>query len=302
MKFMTEKITQILKDLSIPTALFGAIAAFLGWRASSAYLLTFGIDPSWMEFDLIRFVVNGWVEIVLLVIIIFGLFYSDLFFTKLLIALPLKFSMWVFSVILILLLAYPVIPITKPSDSFYGFILTYAPWVAIWWFFVVSGNYIYKEKVNSKRSARSWITSIMSLVFESSNLTYLLTVVFVSMFVVNFASGRGTYLGFRDKMEDSRLPIVSVISKVPLRIPEENIVTSPNPNESFYYYPNLRLITQTKNNLFVFRLDEVDTATRASLIYIIPLGNIEIIHSRQWDWSGTQQPVPDQSGSLTPTP
>lgn len=282
---MINKFIEILKQLSIPTALIGAIAVFLGWRATSAYLLTFGISPDWMKFDIIQYVIFGWVELFLLSLIILGMFFTSLLLIEILKNFSFK-AKWRLLILNILIIAtyviFLILTYIPGNKNLYKYILNYFPLIAIWWILVTLGKSVFSNQDNLLNKGSSRIYSILNSIFQSNQSINILTVVFISLFIVNFASVRGTYLASRDKTNDTHLSLISIISKSPLMIPEESILSSSKPNEYLYYYPNLRLITQSNNHIFVLRLDEVNDKTGAAKIYIIPLENIIVVNSQQW--------------------
>jgi hypothetical protein len=69
-KTLMKEAAELVGSISLLAAVLGVVGAFLGWRASSAYFVCFGLTPGWRSISVIDLLMIGWVEILVVLILI----------------------------------------------------------------------------------------------------------------------------------------------------------------------------------------------------------------------------------------
>lgn len=330
---------ELVGSISLIAAVLGVLAAFLGWRASSAYFQTFGLNPGWRSANVIDLIVTGWLEVLFILLLGASLVLMRILLARLTEELWVNHQLLLFvlSVVLVFALAglialryffpdFNFLPVVELRGGFFGsFVLKWGLFLVAWWATVVLGEFFFGPdaaelkseslKKAGQKPIRAFVNGVadscariltkpkvgrlLSFLFASRTALILITLTFILFYMLNFASYRGTYFGIRDKTEDSQLPLVSVLSNAPLNIPLGVQITSSSPNGPLYEYSDLRLIDRFDDYIFVFRISDVDSKTGAATIYAVPMDNVESLKISQWRGP---TPTPSPSPVLTPKP
>jgi len=295
---------ELIGVISIPATVIGFIAAFLGWRTSSAYLLTFGIGPGWMTSDILGLIVNAWVEIALILFIVALFIASQIVVIQVMrrfrptqrIAILFVLFLVLICLFIYILLRYFVI---RGGLSFSAVFFLEGSGLLIWWIFTVAVDQIIRTPTEQFNNFEKKVQNLLSFVFSMRLVVILVTVALCVYFLLNFAVMHGTHFGIRDLGSYSHLPIVDISSNTQLGISNEKVEKLAG--KEIYHYDDLRLALKTEDYIFAFYINEVNQENITSKIYIIPLKNIEWLTIRQWDWKPSI-PTPNPTPIISPTP
>jgi hypothetical protein len=279
---------QLLGVISIPATVLGFVAAFLGWRSSSAYLLTFGIGPGWVTSDIPSLIVNAWLEVGLIVFIMALFLASRLIIGKILENIRPTYRIIILIelfLVLICLLIYISLRFFVIKDIFFFWDIFYLEGSGLltWWVFTVVIDQILRTPPEHFNGLEKKVRNLFSLFFSLRLVVLLITLTLFAGFILNFAVMHGTYYGIRDLGPRSHLPIIDITSNTHLGISNEKFEMSMG--KGVFHYEGLRLAMKTDDYIFAFYINEVNRENITSKIYIVPVKNIEWLTIHQWDWT-----------------
>ena len=257
---------ELVGSVSLLAAVLGVLAAFLGWRAGTAYLLSFGLHPGWESTDVIGLIVTAWPEVLVILLLIAFCVLGRMAVGRLAgstSARSLFYLFIVLSITFLILLGVAILTFVVRFGLY-----TYAAFggllFANWWTLALFGEHLFaNDAAVGVDSVPRRVRTVLSVVFSSRTAILLFTVALGALYVMNLAGVRGSRFARRDQTEASHLPIVTVIANTPLGIPGEQTAGVGPLGGQLYQYSDLRLIVRQEDHIFVFRLAEAEPDTGA---------------------------------------
>lgn len=213
-------LLKLFENILVPTALISAIGYYLGWTASAAYYLSFGLSPSFITKSFEEFLAFAWVELVFgvacitLGIIIYRVL-DELLETKkrrsLLVTFYTSLFLSIASMVTYFILTnytrnYELIDRLKNLAFFLASILF--AWIA-----TVIGKFI-RERHSSKGDKSK--QPFFRVIFPSFYIYTFVTMMMLVVALGRIAATRGLYIGLRDSRNPETLPHVTIYSSTQL--------------------------------------------------------------------------------------